>query len=129
MNRKFIDAIWLKSTDSRTAATIMTQIAFRFGFRACSQKQSKKTYPEPIAYKDQTWEAGSGWNPTFKYIKKRLDKLTAKTRPSKKALIAMLDLRTSKVNLCYECTLKTEKSKTWIVCDPFEIITDSDELK
>ena len=129
MNKKFIDSIYLKSDSTRQAATLITQIAYRFGFRACTGQNCKKEYPEHVAYTDQTWEVGSGWDTHFKYIKSRLDRLLARTRPSKKVLIGLIDLRTSKLKICYECTLKTEKNKTWTVCDPTEVVTDLEELK
>ena len=42
MNKKFLDSIWIKSDSTRSAATLITQIAYRFGFRACSMKEVKK---------------------------------------------------------------------------------------
>ena len=130
MHKKFIDAIYLKSTDTRAAATLITQIAYRFGFRAVPTSSVGKPVPGVSMDCADRWDTtGGGWNSHFKYVKQRLDRLTAKTRPSKKVLIAMDDLRCDRVNLCYECTLETDKGKTWIVCDPFEIITDLEELK
>lgn len=130
MHKKFTDAIYLKSTDTRSAATLITQIAYRFGFRAVPSSFVGKPVPGVSIDCADRWDTtGGGWNSHFKYVKKRLDRLTAKTRPSKEVLIAMNDLRLDRVNLYYECKLETEKSKTWIVCNPSEIITDLEDLK
>ena len=130
MNKKFIDAIRLKSADTKAAATLITQVAYYFGLRAVPTSSVGKPIPGVSIDCADRWDTrGGGWNSHFKYVKGRLDRLTAKTRPSKQVLIAMNDLRRGRVNLCYECTLKTEKSKTWIVCEPSEIITDLEDLK
>lgn len=130
MNKKFLDSIYLKSDTTRQAATLITQIAYRFGFRAVPTSAVNKPIPGVSIDCADRWDTtGGGWDTHFKYVKKRLDRLTVKTRPSKQVLIAMNDLRRDRVNLCYECTLKTEKNKTWIVCDPIEVITDEEDLK
>ena len=130
MHKKFIDAIYLKADSTRYAATLITQIAYRFGFRAVPNSSVGKPIPGVSIDCADRWDThGGGWDSHFKYVKKRLDRLTAKTHPSKQVLIAMDDLRRDRVNLCYECKLETDKGKTWIVCNPIEIITDLEELK
>lgn len=131
LSKKFTDAICFKADSTRYAATLITQIAYRFGFRAVPTSVVGKTIPgESIDCADR-WDTlgGGGWDTHFKYVKKRLDRLTAKTRPSKQVLIAMDDLRKDSVSLCYECTLKTEKNKTWIVCEPIEVLTGEEDPK
>lgn len=130
MNKKFLDAIYLKSDTTRQAASLITQIAYRFGFRAVPTSAVGNPCPAVSIDCVDRWDTtGGGWDTHFKYVKKRLDRLTAKTRPSKQTLIAMNDLRKDRVALCYECTLKTEENKTWIVCDPIEVVTDKEDLK
>lgn len=128
MNKKFLDFIYLKADSTRYAATLITQIAYRFGFRAVSTSSVGK--PIPGVSKDcaDRWDTlGGGWNSHFKYVKKRLDRLTAKSHPSKQVSIAMDDLRLDRVNLCYRCNLETDKNnKTWIVCDPIGVATEED---
>lgn len=130
MNKKFLDSIYLKSDTTRQAATLITQIAYRFGFRAVPTSAAGNPCPAVSIDCSDRWDTtGGGWGTHFKYVKKRLDRLTTKTRPSKQTLIAMNDLRNDMVAFRYECTLKTEKNKTWIVCDPIEVVTDKEDLK
>ena len=128
LSKKFTDAIYLKADSTRYAATLITQIAYRFGFRAVPTSAVGK--PIPGASCADRWDTlGGGWDSNFKYVKKRLDRLTAKTRPAKRVSIAMNDLRRDRVTLCYECSLVTDKNKTWIVCDPTEVLTDEEDPK
>lgn len=130
MNKKFTDSIYLKADSTRHAATLITQIAYRFGFRAVTNSVVGKQIPGVSIDCVDRWDTlGGGWNSHFKYVKKRLDRLTVKTRPSKQVSIAMDDLRRDRVTLCYECKLETDKNKTWIVCDPVEVVTDEEDLK
>ena len=134
MDKKFLDAIYLKAGSTRTAATHLTQIAYRFGFRTAPG--TSVSHPIP-GVSDECWDRWDnttcGWNNQFKYIKKRLDRLTAKSRPSKEVLLAFTDLRKDKVNLIYTCSLKVETYKggkiTWIECDPTCVVTDLEELR
>ena len=130
LSKKFTDSIYLKSDSTRQAATLITQIAYRFGFRAVPTSAVGKPIPGVSIDCADRWDTlGGGWNSHFKYVKKRLDRLTAKTRPSKQVLITMDDLRRDRVTLCYECKLEVDKNKTWIVCDPVEVLTDEEDPK
>lgn len=129
MDKKFLDAICLKADSTRTAAAHLTQIAYRFGFRTAPG--TSVSHPIP-GVSDECWDrwdtTSSGWDNQFKYIKKRLDRLTAKSRPSKEVNIGFTDLRRDKVNLVYTCSLKVETFKggkvTWVECVPNEVIID-----
>ena len=129
MDKKFLDAIYLKADSTRTAAAHLTQIAYRFGFRTAPG--TSVSHPVP-GVSDECWDrwdtTSSGWDNQFKYIKKRLDRLTAKSRPSKEVNIGFTDLRRDKVNLVYTCFLKVETFKggkvTWVECVPNEVIID-----
>ena len=128
LSKKFMDSIYLKADSTRCAATLITQIAYRFGFRAVPASAAGKPIPGVSTDCADRWDTpGGGWNSHFKYVKKRLDRLTAKTRPSKQVSIAMDDLRRDRATLCYECKLEMSKNKTWIVCDPIEVITDEED--
>lgn len=129
MDKKFLDAIYLKADSTRTAAAHLTQIAYRFGFRTAPGTSVKNPIP---GVSNECWDRWDnttcGWNNQFKYIKKRLDRLTAKSRPSKEVNIGFTDLRRDKVNLVYTCFLKVETFKggkvTWVECVPNEVIID-----
>lgn len=130
MPKKFLDFVYFKADSTRYAATLITQIAYRFGFRAVSTTDIGK--PIPGVSKDcaDRWDThGGGWDSHFKYVKKRLDRLNAKTRPPKQVSIAMDDLRRDRVTFLYECKLEKDKDKTWIVCDPIGVATEEEDLK
>lgn len=130
LNKKFMDAICLKADSTRYAATLITQIAYRFGFRAVSPMDVGKPIPGVSMDCADRWDTlGGGWDSHFKYVKRRLDRLTVKTRPPKQVSIAMDDLRRDRVTLCYECKLEVDKNKTWIVCNPVEVLTDEEDPK
>lgn len=120
MNKQFLDSIQIKGSHPLHAADLLSKVAYQFGFRAVSSKETNKEAPSPV----------TGWSDIFnvrgntkhyEYLCSRLKRLTAKSNPSKKVIIGFMDMREQKINLCYECTLKGDGKTTWIECIPVEI--------
>jgi len=124
---KLTDAFYTKTECTYQAAVLLSDLAYRFGYRVAMPKKHDEQYQ---FIDDADWNSiAESKSDTLVYLTKRLDALKpTRARPTKRTIIPFYDLRKDTVTICFECYVKEENGKTWYVCDPTEVITNMEGL-
>jgi hypothetical protein len=125
---KGVDAFYISTWSAPLAADLLTNVAYRYGYRVVLINKKNGIYQ----YIDDPSNPDQSKYQTTKYIFKRLSALDPKrARPTKKTFIQFYDLRRGTVTLAFDCYIRKADDNinhNRYICEPFEVITNMEEL-